>query len=85
MAPFMMFESCPTATHSSIYRMFDTFFSKYLLNLYFDEEFNSLEFLFRMVSIILEYHEPGLARFLSSNDLQPELYSTPWFMTLFAK
>ena len=65
--------------------MFDCFFNKYLLNLYFDDEFNSLEFLFRMISIILEYHDPGLARFLETNELTPELYSTPWFMTLFAK
>ena len=67
---------------SGVYNCFEAFFRRYMLNLYYDEEFNSLEFLFRMVTIILKYHDPSLARFLGQHGMTPELYATPWFMTL---
>jgi hypothetical protein len=85
MIPFLNWARCPSIKLTAVYNCFETFFKKFLLNLYFDEEFNSLELLFRLITIILKYHDPALARFLFENDISPELYSTAWFMTLFAK
>lgn len=85
MVPFVAWRRCPGVPLTSVYDCFEAFFRRYLLNLYFDEEFNSLELLFRLITIILKYHDPALARFLAENDITPELYSTAWFMTLFAK
>lgn len=33
------------------------------------QEFNSLEVFFKMVSIVLKYHDPGLARYLFLHDI----------------
>lgn len=39
---------------------------------------------FRLFRLLLLYHHPRLCRFLDQYQLQPELYATPWFMTLFS-
>ncbi|CAN0520857.1 unnamed protein product, partial [Ectocarpus sp. 8 AP-2014] len=49
-----------------------------------DEEFLSLQICFRLFRLLLLYHHPRLCRFLDQYQLQPELYATPWFMTLFS-
>jgi hypothetical protein len=32
----------------------------------------------------MKYHDAELYNYLKSNDVTPELYATPWFLTLFA-
>lgn len=38
----------------------------------------------RFFTLLLQYHHPTLEKFLSQYSLQPELYATSWFLTLFA-
>lgn len=46
--------------------------------------FLSRQICFRLFRILLLYHHPRLCRFLDQYQLQPELYATPWFLTLFS-
>lgn len=43
-----------------------------------------LQICFRLFRLLLLYHHPRLCRFLDQYQLQPELYATPWFLTLFS-
>lgn len=42
MVPFMAWRRCSSVSVTAAYNCFEAFFRRYLLNLYFDEEFNSL-------------------------------------------
>ena len=43
-----------------------------------------MQICFRLFRLLLLYHHPRLCRFLDQYQLQPELYATPWFLTLFS-
>jgi hypothetical protein len=32
----------------------------------------------------MKYHDPNLFNYMQKNDVTPELYATPWFITIFA-
>ena len=36
-----------------------------------------------MFELLIKYHDPRLYSFLKNNDLTPELFATPWFLTVF--
>lgn len=39
--------------------------------------------MFRMVALVIKYHDPGLARYLETYDIEPQIYCVGWLMTLF--
>lgn len=49
------------------------------------EEMIALQCAFRFFELLLMYHDPELWHFLDHNRLKPELYASPWLMTLFAQ
>lgn len=65
--------------------MFSSFVKAFLPSMYNDTEFRSLQCLLSMYRKILLYHDPILCHYLDQHDVQPELYATQWFMTLFAR
>ncbi|CAM9684777.1 unnamed protein product, partial [Ectocarpus fasciculatus] len=84
LAPFVALSDpeLPTSDISLCYSAFIKRFLPYAFNQ--DEEFLSLQICFRLFRLLLLYHHPRLCRFLDQYQLQPELYATPWFMTLFS-
>jgi hypothetical protein len=50
-----------------------------------DEEFTSLQCSMRLLRLMLQYHDPDLCKYLDQYAVVPELYATPWFLTLFAR
>eukprot|EP00808_Paulinella_micropora_P011439 g1691.t1 len=68
------------ATYNVLYALVATF----LPSLFLDEEFQSLRAIFAMFALLLQYHAPALARCFHRQGVSPELFATPWFLTLFA-
>ena len=50
-----------------------------------DEESLSLQASLRLFRLLLQYHDPPICAVLDQFDVVPELYATPWFLTLFAR
>jgi len=50
-----------------------------------DGEMIPLQAAFRMFDLLCKYHDPELWLLLDHSGLRPELYASPWIMTLFAQ
>ncbi|OQS07389.1 hypothetical protein THRCLA_00590 [Thraustotheca clavata] len=87
LAPFLLllWTSNDEDNTKLVYQCFYTFIDKYLTNVYSDREFRSLQCSMRLLRLLLLYHDPRLCTYLDEHDMTPELYVTPWFMTLFAR
>ena len=84
LAPFIMLET-PPLPESVIFQCFYAFINKFLPNVYSDTEFRSLQCSLRLFRLLILYHDPLLCNILDQHDMLPELYATPWFMTLFSR
>ena len=71
-------------TKSSRFSCFSVFMDRYLIAFYNDEEFGVLQCCFKLLRICLLYHDPELCNYLDQYQMSPELYASPWFLTLFA-
>lgn len=78
-APFLLL----TTSLSNSYQLFCLFMKRNLQDFFDDEEFLSLQMFLKFLEFLLKYHEPDLYFFLKTNDLTPELFATPWFLTVF--
>ena len=67
-----------------IYQIFSAFVDLLIPNLYSDDDFMTLQSCFLFFNLLLKFHDVELHTFLNVNSLTPELYTTPWFITLFA-
>ena len=72
LAPFAFFRTVGYSV-GKCYSLFRSFFDQYCLNFYYDKvhsqsckDFNSLEIIFKMVTIVIKYHDPALARYLEN-------------------
>lgn len=67
--------------------LFSRFIARFAPRLYLanDPEFNGLQCSLRLFRLLLQYHDPQLCSFLDSFDCVPELYATPWFLTLMSR
>jgi len=59
--------------------------SRFLPSIFNDVEFESLQCIMRIFTLLLQYHDPNLCNFLNQYHIVPELYATPWFITLFSR
>jgi hypothetical protein len=57
----------------------------YTNNFFQDEEFLSLQCTFTYLNLLLKFHDYQLWESLFNYMLPPELYATPWVLTLFAR
>ena len=57
--------------------------TKNLQDFFDDEEFVNLQVFLKFLEFLIQYHDPELHIFLKSIDLTPELFATPWFLTVF--
>ena len=83
-APFINFQKSQVNI-SNIYNYLVLFIDKFLPTAFIDKDFLSLQCYFRTLELLLKYHDPNFHTFLNINNLPPELYATPWFLTLFAR
>ncbi|CAG9311717.1 TBC1D23_4 [Blepharisma stoltei] len=83
LAPFLLFFRDGLSL-SKVYRLYHNFVAKFLENMFSDDEFVILESYFVLFKLLLRYYDPELGLFLDDNKIGPELYATPWFITLFA-
>jgi hypothetical protein len=67
------------------YSLFEAFLFRYLERFFCLDEPYFLFKTFRMFHLLLLYFDPQLALHLCDQDFQPELYSTQWFLTLYAR
>mmetsp|Transcript_14378 Transcript_14378/g.43145 ORF Transcript_14378/g.43145 Transcript_14378/m.43145 type:complete len:868 (-) Transcript_14378:1042-3645(-) len=68
-----------------VYALFEKFMRSFCLWFYNDPDFRVLQMCIHIFRLLLQYHDPSVARALESNHLTPELYAMPWCMTLFAR
>lgn len=38
-----------------------------------------------MVTVMIKYHDPALARYLENYEIEPQIYCISWLMTLFSR
>ncbi|KAG1696593.1 hypothetical protein DVH05_018286 [Phytophthora capsici] len=92
LAPFLLLterregseESVPLA-EGVVFQCFYALIDKFLPHVFVDKEFRSLQCSFQLYRLLMLYHDPELCQYLDQHDMTPELYVTPWFMTLFAR
>jgi len=85
LAPFLILRTDPPLPDGTIFNMYYAFIEKYLRHIYVHEDFHALQCTFRLFRLLLQYHDPELCNHLDTHNLSPELYATPWFLTLFAR
>jgi len=69
---------------SIIFQMYYAFIEIYLSKMFDDEDFKFLQKCCILFRSLLRYHAPALSARLDSGSVTPEMYVTPWFLTLFA-
>lgn len=92
LAPFLLLteqregseERVPLA-EGVVFQCFYALIDKFLPHVFVDREFRSLQCSFQLYRLLMLYHDPELCHYLDQHDMTPELYVTPWFMTLFAR
>ena len=71
-------------TWTQVYGMFTKFIDTYCSFMFVDEDFAYLQKVCVHYRTLLRYHAPSLCSKLDGHGIVPELYVTPWFITLFA-
>uniref|UniRef100_K3WLM6 TBC1 domain family member 23 n=1 Tax=Globisporangium ultimum (strain ATCC 200006 / CBS 805.95 / DAOM BR144) TaxID=431595 RepID=K3WLM6_GLOUD len=85
LAPFLILERDPPMPEGIVFQCFYALIDKFLPQVFVDREFKSLQCSFQLYRLLMLYHDPKLCHYLDQHDMTPELYVTPWFMTLFAR
>ena len=67
------------------YNLFYSLIQRFLPSIFSDSDFIGLRCIFRSFRLLLLYFDPQLALCVDQHDILPELYATPWFITLFAR
>ena len=67
------------------FALFEAFLFRYLERYFCVDDSSYLYKSFRYFQILLVYHDPQLALFLSDNDFYPELYAPQWFLTFYSR
>lgn len=93
LAPFMKIQKMNDTEGSGekklgdghMFELFYAFVERLMPNMFTDNEFRSLQYSLKVFRLLLMYHDPQLGAILDQNDVIPELYATPWFLTLFSR
>jgi hypothetical protein len=83
LAPFLWI--VPTSAELSLrFEIFYAFVDRFLSNIFLQDEFTALQCSHVLFKTLLRHHDILLYEHFVECNLSPELYSTPWFLTLFA-
>ena len=66
------------------YLLFKSFLHKFLPTMFADKHFKPLQAMFLIFKLILRYFDPRLSAFFVLNNIEPQLFVTPWLLTLFS-
>lgn len=83
LAPFL-FLSRSGLSLTETYLCFHHFISSYMPTIFIDADFKALQAQMLIFQRLLQYFHPKLSNFLDQLSIGPELYASPWFLTLFA-
>ena len=85
LAPFVYLKlSNSLETWQQVYSLFSAFIDVFLPRMFSDEDFVFLQKSCALFKTCLRYHAPSLSSRLDAGFVTPEMYVTPWFLTLFA-
>lgn len=84
LAPFMLFMR-EGVSMCNVYLYFKNFVKNYLPSMFVDKEFKSLQAQFLLFRLLIRYFDSEISVFLAANNIEPELYCMPWFLTLLAR
>ena len=85
LAPFVFLKiSRSIDTWQECFDLFSLFYEKFFPVIYEDDDFHHLQTACIFFRSLLRYHSPTLCSRLDAFNVPPELYVTPWFLTLFA-
>jgi hypothetical protein len=62
--------------------VFKRLIQRLLPNVFTDDEFGSLQCLFKVFRLMIQYFDPQLHAHLERNEMSPELFASPFFLTL---
>lgn len=85
MGPFILIKSIVPMSLSKIYALFTMFVNKFIRNYYHEEEFFSLKSSLGILKLLLKYHDPAICNLFEYAIITPEMYATPWILTVFAR
>lgn len=85
-APFLFLNppSNKRGLHSS-YLMFEAFLFRYAERYFCQDDSSFLFKSFRLFHLLLVYHDPQVGLHLSDCSFPPELYASPWLLTLYSR
>lgn len=84
LAPFMLFMR-DGVSMCNVYLYFKNFVKNYLPSMFVDKEFKALQAQFLLFRLLVRYFDSEISVFLAANNIEPELYCMPWFLTLLAR
>jgi hypothetical protein len=82
--PFIHFRTLGVKI-SDIYECFSLFIERYMPSIFIDQHILGVHCYFRILKLLIKFHEPKLYIFFRENYLPPGIYATPWFITHFSK
>ncbi len=83
-APFILLKYKLKISFTRIYKMLVCFIDKFLTNYYHEKEFFSLRSSYSLINLLLRYHIPEIFDKFEYFLITPDLYATPWIITLFS-
>ena len=82
--PFILLKYKLQLSFTRIYKLLVCFIDKFLTNYFHEREFFSLKSSFSLINLLLRYHDPELFHRFEHCLISPDLYATPWIITLFS-
>ena len=82
--PFILLKYKLKLSFTLIYKLLVCFIDKFLTNYFHEREFFSLKSSFSLINLLLRYHDPELFHRFEHCLISPDLYATPWIITLFS-
>lgn len=73
------------ASYQLTFALFEALLFRYLERYFFLDDSSYLFKSFRMLQLLLEFHDPQLGRHLNYHNFLPEVYSPQWFLTMFSR
>lgn len=66
------------------YVFFRNFIRMQLKSMFMDPHFKPVQAIFLIFRLVLKYEDPIMMNYFLQNNVYPEHFATPWFLTLFA-
>lgn len=82
LAPFLMLKNHLELSLHQVYNLFFAFVSRFCSKFYIEHKLDDLKSYFKLLNVLLKYHEPSLYKLLDDYLIVTEMYSTNWILTM---